>query len=652
MHYKYSFLPLLLGSFLMTSCGPTLDEGSDARIRVTPAKQITFSRVTVGDSHSLPFVVSSVGKDPLNIRKIEWNGSSAVLLSMTGNELPRTLDVHGSIPVSVNYSPSEAAPSPEGIVKIYSNDPDTPVYELKIAAQQLSPLIHVVPSSEEKLIFGQTEKGEILKKDVVITNVGDLPLTLSDISLSTSDDFSYSLVNSSKLPVSLAANAADQLTVSVAFEPKTIGKQEGKIVFSSNDPTHPHYALPIIANSDSPCLKIQPTILEFSPSLSVGTSLTKPVTLTSCSDVPLKITDIVKNSGSEVFTHELLGANTELKNGESATLNITFSPLSEGPAQAEYVILNNDPLQANALFKVMGSASANQCPNASAQARLDSSSTWSKSLDLAPLDTVILDGSQSSDKESTELKYYWSIKNAPKDSTSSISSDGPKASFFLDLAGSYELCLDVEDSGNMMSCNSDCITITATPRETIHIQLVWHTPKDTILGDDDGTDLDLHLLTLPDGKWGDVGIAEKNDGTDVYFNNRAPVWTPKNLSPEYPSLDIDDKDGEGPENINLDQPNPCRWYAIGVHYYQDNAFGPSYATIRSYIDGKLRFEKSTISLKQTGVFKHIAWLFWDGTQGLFYETDKAYDDSDWINVTPAVPNDVLEKAKKAAPGCF
>ncbi|MBQ9395097.1 MAG: choice-of-anchor D domain-containing protein [Proteobacteria bacterium] len=653
MHLKYPAISLIFGTILMTACGPTLEEGSDARIRVTPARQVTFSKVAVGSSHALPFVVTSVGRDELNVRKIEWEGSAAVSLSMTGSELPRPLASQTSMPVSVNFSPTDANPSPKGVIKIYSSDPETPVYELEVVAQQLSPLIHVVPSSEEKLIFGQTDKGTTTTRDIVITNVGDLPLNLSEIKLNASDDFSYSLVNSASVPVSLAANAADQLTVQVAFTPGSIGKQEGNIVFVSNDPTHPTYTLPIIANSDTPCLQIQPTLLEFSPALSVGTSQTKPVLLTSCSEVPLIISDVIKTGGSDTFKHELTGANTELKNGESATLNITFSPISEGNAQAEYVIMNNDPLQANAVFKVMGSSSANQCPNASAQGRLSSSSTWAKTLDLAPLDTVILDGSQSSDKESTELTYYWSIQSAPKDSTSSIAAEGSKASFFLDLAGNYELCLSVEDSAGMMSCNTDCVTVTATPRETIHVQLVWHTPKDKKIGDEDGTDLDLHFMTLPDGKWGDTGTAELNNGTDVYFNNREPVWTVPNQLPEYPSLDIDDKDGEGPENINLDQPSPCRWYAIGVHYYQDNAFGPSYATVRSYIDGKLRFEKANISLKQTGVFKQVAWLFWDGKQGVFYETDLAYDnDKAWIGLTPDVPKSVLDKAKVSSPHCF
>ena len=653
MKSKLSTLMLLSACFAFSACGPTLEEGNDARIRVTPPQQVTFSRVTVGDSHSLPVVVTSVGRDSLNVKKIEWKGSSAVQLKSTGNNVPRTVTPLGSIPFSVNFTPTEKDPAPNGTIRIYSNDIETPVYELEVVAQQLAPVIHVVPSSEEKLVFGQTDINTIATKRVIVTNVGDLPLIINDISLNASKDFSYTLENAEGMPVSLAANSDQSLIVNVAFEPKDIGKQSGTLVFSSNDPVHPEYALPIVANSDTPCLQILPTILEFSPAQSIGTTATKTVQLKSCSDVPLIVSNVMKTSGADVFAHELRNGDKELKNGESAELNITFAPTAEGSYQSDYVVINNDPLQRNAPVKVMATASSNQCPTASIQARLSSASQWSKTLDVAPLDTVIFDGSQSSDKESNTLKYYWSIQKAPTDSTSSIASSGDKASLFLDLAGKYEVCLSVEDTEGMMSCNTDCVKIQATPRETIHIQLVWHTPADDKIGDDDGTDLDLHFMTLPDGKWGDTGIAELNNGTDVYFKNQAPVWPVENQGNEEPSLDIDDKDGEGPENINLDKPTPCRWYAIGVHYYDDKAFGPSNATVRGYISGKHVFEKANISLKQQGVFKQVAWLFWDGTQGRFYETDTAYSkDADWIGLSPAIPENIIELAKQSAPNCF
>ena len=640
------------------ACGPTLDEGSDAHIRVMPPKQVTFSRVTVGESRTMPFVVSSVGRDMLDVRRIEWSGSDAVQLVAEGVAFPAKLQTLASLPVSVSFTPTQQNPSPAGQIKIYTNDIEQPVYTLDVVAQQLAPQIHVTPSHEETLIIGQTDVGATTTRDVVITNVGDLALNLSDISLNGPESFRFVLPDDVTLPASLLPNAANQLTVRVSFTPSEDGSAEGTLVIVSNDPDNPRYTVPIIANSDTPCMRVEPSVLEF-PSVSVGTSSTKTVKLTSCSAVPLVVSEVIRTTGrgSEFFTHVLNSANTALQAGEHADLDITFSPTEVGTSSAAYTILSNDPRQPNARLDVIATASSNRCPTASARARLSSSSAWSKTLDLAPLDTVILDGSLSSDPESSNLQYFWSIKKVdanipPRDSTSQIVADGDKASFFLDLAGEYVICLDVADGENMMSCNTDCVQIRAIPRDTIHIQLVWNTPADTTSGDDDGTDLDLHLMSLPDGTWGDEGNAERNDGTDVFFLNRQPVWH-VNGQNEYPSLDIDDKDGDGPENINLNQPAPCRWYAIGVHYYQDYAFGPSYATVRAYINGKLRFERANIGLKQTGAFRQVALMFWDGSDATLYQTDITYDnDDDWKGKKVTIPAEILDEAKLSSPSCF
>ena len=645
-----SCLPLAaLAVGWLCGCGPTLEEGNDARIRVTPTQQLAFSRVSVGEERALPFVITSVGRDDLTIRRIEWNGASSVTLRTDGQTFPHQLQSRASLPVNVRFAPTNDAPAPNGTVKIYSNDQDHPIYELDVIAQQLSAQIHVVPSAEERLIIGQTDVGKTTTKSVVITNVGDLPLEISNIALSASKDFEFT---TSTLPVTLPAHTKDALTVNVAFTPNAIGAQEGNLIISSNDPTHPTYTLPISANSDTPCLQIAPSIVEFSPAVSIGTTSTQTVTLTSCSSVPLIITDVAKISGDNVFVHELTGGNHSLQNGESAQLKISYTPTKSGSNRASYVIMNNDPLNANATLSVLGSASENTCPTAEARARLSTSSTWAKTLDVAPLDTVHFDASLSSDKESNTLTYFWQIQQSPKDSTAQLQQDAQSASLFIDLAGNYEVCLSVEDSAGMMSCNTDCITISAVPRETIHAQLVWHAPADKTIGDADGVDLDLHFLSLPDGKWGDTGNPQLNNGSDCFFKNQTPVWSVGQLNEE-PSLDRDDKAGDGPENINLDQPNPCRWYAIGVHDYNDNAFGIAYATVRIYINGKMRFEKANIPMLQTAAFKQVAWLFWDGSNGRFYESDFSVDnDNDWIGKTPTVPDDVLKLAEKSAPQCF
>ena len=61
------------------------------------------------------------------------------------------------------------------------------------------------------------------------------------------------------------------------------------------------------------------------------------------------------------------------------------------------------------------------------------------------------------------------------------------------------------------------------------------------------------------------------------------------------SLDRDDTDGAGPEIIQLAALEEGT-YRVGVYYWTDNDFGPSFATVRIYVDGALAFESAEVGL--------------------------------------------------------
>ncbi|MBI5485842.1 MAG: hypothetical protein HY905_00770 [Deltaproteobacteria bacterium] len=49
-----------------------------------------------------------------------------------------------------------------------------------------------------------------------------------------------------------------------------------------------------------------------------------------------------------------------------------------------------------------------------------------------------------------------------------------------------------------------------------------------------------------------------------------------------PRLDLDDVEGHGPENINIDEPVIGSEYLVGVHYYDEAGWGPSQVYVRIY----------------------------------------------------------------------
>jgi len=211
---------------------------------------------------------------------------------------------------------------------------------------------------------------------------------------------------------------------------------------------------------------------------------------------------------------------------------------------------------------------------------------------VAPLATVQLDGRQSTDPDGQALSYAWRIGSAPAGSSVAISNpSSARPTLFAQLAGDYLICLTVTDTTSCRGAEK-CVTMHVVPASKIHVQLTW---------DKDETDVDLHFMLdgisnfLDDGQGGVGGGTNCNRAKDCSWVCRVPAWGAAGTTDD-PRLDIDDLDGLGPENVNLDAPFNQNPYVIAVHYwcdkpgpmYNGNARGTTTATLRVYIDGILR----------------------------------------------------------------
>jgi hypothetical protein len=131
----------------------------------------------------------------------------------------------------------------------------------------------------------------------------------------------------------------------------------------------------------------------------------------------------------------------------------------------------------------------------------------------------------------------------------------------------------VDDDLNEDSCE---MVVRAIPGEEFRVELYWNPPEDP----SDPTDVDLHLLHPGAPTWFDAVL-------DCYYANcsvaagYALAWdTPGNA--DDPRLDLDDVDGYGPENINIDAPVVGQRYTVGVHYFSDDGVGPADAFVKIY----------------------------------------------------------------------
>ncbi|MDY0062664.1 MAG: choice-of-anchor D domain-containing protein [Myxococcota bacterium] len=529
----------------------------------------------------------------------------------------------------LRYSPRDTLPD-QGWLEIRSNDSLAPVRRLRLAAERVVPELNVTP---RRLVFPDTPPGTTVWQDLTVFNGGTAPLTIEGLTL-VDDGGAFSLepLAHAALPYLLPAAPAiaprRSFTVRVAYSPRTPGTSAGVLRIDSDDPDARQLEVPLVGGSPRRCLEILPESVDFGE-VALGTRAEQGLELVNCGDSPVVVTGLRLDEQGTSPDFSLLEAAAGLAcagdparacagelllpAGARTAVGLAYLPGSEGPDGGQLMVLSDVPGQEEQAVPLFGLGTTNSCPQAHAQARLAGAEVWEQfpdpehRLEAPPLATLELSGAGSHDPDGDALVHRWSVRTRPGGSTAALTPHEAVASptFFLDLAGEYVFELEVVDQRGLPSCRVAQVFVLCRPRSAIHVQLVWDTPADpdqTDTGYAAGSDLDLHLLH-PLGDWFDRPA-------DCYYANPAPDWGRPGQAAGDPTLDIDDLDGAGPENINLDEPERGRLYRVGVHYFADHGYGVSFATVRVFLDGLLAAELLHRRLPTTDAFWDVGVVDW------------------------------------------
>lgn len=216
-----------------------------------------------------------------------------------------------------------------------------------------------------------------------------------------------------------------------------------------------------------------------------------------------------------------------------------------------------------------------------------------------PFEAATWDGSGSYSDDSEIVDYKWALSDKPSGSAVNMPTGGARRSGFVpDLAGDYVGRLTVTDAnGETDSCT---VTLESVPAQNLWIEMFWVERHD---------DMDLHLIA-PGGR------LETN--TDCYFANCVDGrlnWG-GNGRDDDPSLDLDDIEETGPENINITEPE-AGTYKVIVHDYDHTFFGAfpddftgrNDVTVNIYIDGALEWS-DTRTITGNGSYTEFAQIDW------------------------------------------
>lgn len=441
------------------------------------------------------------------------------------------------------------------------------------------------------LDFGEVELPQTGTVQLQITNSGLGPLQISDITV-TSDEGDVFAVTPA-WPESIKRD--EVANIPVTFTPETFITYTGELVITYNGEDSDTFSIPVSGtgvNVPLPDIDVSPRSIDFG-TVTAGTASTQYFTINNRGNGDLEVT--VEQTGSGAFG--LVGATTFTVPAEqSLPVIVTYSPTSSAGDAGGVTLHTNDPDSSDVEVVMIGNGGGDfEYPVA--QIVVDSP--------VRPRTLLFMDGRTSYDPNGLELTTYnWTLTHVDSGREIDLingSSSTPQAQ--VDIAGDYDVTLQVCNEVDVCSAPAHQ-RVEVIPDEDIHVELLWDGPS---------ADFDLHVVQ--DG--GDFF----QEPYDACFCNPEPDWGDSGASND-PSLDIDDRSGYGPENINVAEPADGD-YTIYVHYFADNADDDVVATLRVFTYGELVSETSRVmSYNNVWQAGRVRW-----PAGAYLEDDILLDDA-------------------------
>lgn len=673
--HRTLFVPLVLAvvpvaMMALTAAGcSSLEDSTPPEIQVSPSS-IAFAPTNVGEASTRVVTLRNVGQSTLRISRLELALSSDHVSFEAPGEL--VLAPTEEQAITLTYAPDSIAET-SGFLNVFSNDPANSPAAVAINRVRPVPQLQVFP---DPLNFGTVAEGSRSTLEMEVGNLGTAPLILCRAFVEIGSQFE------SDIDVRVAADARtvddrlvlppagedSNLVFEVTFAPTRLGAASANLTFQYDR----------FGDVDAAC---ESGNVETQTVRLTGNGATSELTVDPCTpfidfgEVPFEATGRrpIRMRNDQELSLQVFGARLlpdlsdpafrlealpdfplGLDPGAQSGFDLLFQPrrLSDEDSRAMAGVLeiehtDVDGERVTTRCDIAGVGIDRACPVAvgrafileDPQVRRSDIISWG-----VPLQTVVLDATDSFSPAGLGLDYEWEIVAQPNDAFAGLRpyvSDPQNDAFrqfFMPIAGEYEFALRVFDDDGFESCDEARVIVDATPNRTIAVELTWRNPADPDERNDDGSDLDLHFLKVGPGQW-------FRSPWDVYFANRQPDWLP-----EQPSLDIDVRNGLGPETITMDNPQDCQWYAVGVHYFNE-AWGTALATIRVFVDGQLIHEQGPGQLRSQNDFWDVGRLHWPS--GEFFEVNNVLRNFDGSNAAPVSPPSTPEiDALAAEDECF
>jgi hypothetical protein len=247
---------------------------------------------------------------------------------------PVTLVPGADIEFTVTFTPTTPGTTETEIIRIVSNDPNNPVFDVNVTATNGTGTL--ATGIADFGDFGRVCVGAFHDQPLTLANTGSCNLTILDVTSSSGAFLPTSVQN---YPLTVAPGTAIDLPI--RFLPSANGPASADITVFSDDPAGPKV---VRVAGLAPPPKLTALIADRGSlgRVCVGSFVDEPLTLANSGDCPLFI-DSITSSSVDFLVPAVISFPIKISSGGSLPVPIRFQPDSFGPKTATITVISTDP---------------------------------------------------------------------------------------------------------------------------------------------------------------------------------------------------------------------------------------------------------------------------------------------------------------------
>ncbi|RMF93533.1 MAG: SH3 domain-containing protein, partial [Nitrospinota bacterium] len=227
-------------------------------LSVSPT-QLDFGTGPLGTPTSAQTItVSDLGTAELSIQSVTLTGPEAQAFRLQNDTCSgQVLVPGGDCTLAIVFTP-QTAEQHRATLRIASDDPESPQFDLPLTGRGGIPAIELLPSAHD---FGATGVRTAARQQFTVTSTGNMALRIASLTLTGPDAAHFRLQDDTCSGTQLAPQASCAFEVS--FTPLSSGEKQARLLITSNALETPQLEALLRGEGKAPAIVVSPLAIRF-----------------------------------------------------------------------------------------------------------------------------------------------------------------------------------------------------------------------------------------------------------------------------------------------------------------------------------------------------------------------------------------------------